>query len=639
MATTAGWQFERSGINDHQDDPVSDAFFSASGAENHAQALVRESVQNSLDAGMGSPVRIRFHIEETDAVQNIDYFKGLLPHVRACEIGLGESFDINKCRYLVVEDFNTTGLMGGVEIRSEEAKASPKENGYWFYAWATGISPGHGKRGTWGIGKVVFPRASALKCTFSYTVRYEDEEQLLFGQAVLKHHTLGTDSLKPYPWWGGRRNDRLVPFTDERIPAFKSDWGIARKDAEAGLSIVVPYVDSELTIQVLRDCLIGDYFVAFVRGQLTCELSEGNAETTIIDSTTIYDLLTELAARKKQMTHLPKLAQMLRAADGDSNEAAQFHIDLTKTKNKWEGVTLAEDEMDACKNALAAGKTLVWNGSLILPTSTRQAGELSDIGRFRLLMSSSQTAHKATFSRDGILISKAGKEAISDVVCLVLLESATDEGRSLAAVLSQAEGPAHSDWVSNEEKYQQFKPRELARSVITAVRSAPAQLARVLFARDDAADFDILGAYFSDRALTGPPRAVGRTAGESEDGIIVEPIDQSDPDEVHITRTASGFKVVPTRHWIPKSTLYLAVAYQRRGSHSVGGWAASDFLIADRFDASESYGGSPIFSGNETHFEPVDNDFALCFEGFDPIRDLAVKCTIETSSPNQGAKE
>src|SRR6516165_6777594 len=81
-----------------------------------AEAIVRETVQNSTDAQAKAnvPVRVRFAITDIEASNGRAFFEeiiaGLSLHLRACGMTVPTSSEPLKA--LVVEDFGTTGLAG-----------------------------------------------------------------------------------------------------------------------------------------------------------------------------------------------------------------------------------------------------------------------------------------------------------------------------------------------------------------------------------------------------------------------------------------------------------------------------------------------------------------------------------------------
>ena len=86
-----------------------------------AEALVRETIQNSTDAGVhgSGPVRVRFALVEPNSAESRQYFSsllsGLAPHLDACRMPLPNGSQ----RFLVIEDFATTGLLGSIEHKDD----------------------------------------------------------------------------------------------------------------------------------------------------------------------------------------------------------------------------------------------------------------------------------------------------------------------------------------------------------------------------------------------------------------------------------------------------------------------------------------------------------------------------------------
>lgn len=130
---TEGWHFNLRRACDRMRDSANDAFFTAESLENLSEGLVREGIQNSLDAAArdaGSvrqvTVRIAFaakagpKVHEFLARHFADVRENFAP-------GLGLS-DVNplfapEAGYLVFEDFGTRGLTGYVnEYRLEYAE-------------------------------------------------------------------------------------------------------------------------------------------------------------------------------------------------------------------------------------------------------------------------------------------------------------------------------------------------------------------------------------------------------------------------------------------------------------------------------------------------------------------------------------
>ena len=97
-------------------DPTQGEFF-VNNEIDRSSAIVRETIQNSLDARRddAQAVEVRFAFHEGSLFLGPallrDYLAGLVPHLRACGLDL-DGIDLNEPRFLVVEDFGTHGLRG-----------------------------------------------------------------------------------------------------------------------------------------------------------------------------------------------------------------------------------------------------------------------------------------------------------------------------------------------------------------------------------------------------------------------------------------------------------------------------------------------------------------------------------------------
>jgi hypothetical protein len=117
-----GWHFKSRERSDEVADPIQGEFFDEAADPDErrrgpAASLVREAIQNSLDAHVGNePVHVRFYLsaeEGLTAGRARNWFAGLWPHLRARRSGLREvQPEPQACRFIVIEDFGTRGLEG-----------------------------------------------------------------------------------------------------------------------------------------------------------------------------------------------------------------------------------------------------------------------------------------------------------------------------------------------------------------------------------------------------------------------------------------------------------------------------------------------------------------------------------------------
>lgn len=219
------WHFNKCRPSDRMRDPNNDAFFTAESLDNISEAVVREGIQNSLDAAKRGEdgvrevrVRICFVPKCTAETRQAlrEFFEPARPHF---ENGVGGISLVNelaeeKCGYLSFEDFGTKGLTGDI---TEWKLGKAEGNAFFSFFRAEGISSKtDDKLGRWGIGKQVFPTASRLHAMFGLTLRADNPAKVLMGSAVIRSHSVDDSDYQPDAWFGCRSSDdaQVAPVTD-----------------------------------------------------------------------------------------------------------------------------------------------------------------------------------------------------------------------------------------------------------------------------------------------------------------------------------------------------------------------------------------------------------------------------------------
>ena len=291
--------------------------------------IVRESIQNSLDAGVDrrhrrknespTPVRVRFSLSgimnPLPAERASRYFDGLEEHLRTAE-GLDDdmrrrlratSIVEEGLPFIVIEDAGTIGLTGDWQQFDDTDAASARENHfYWFFRNVGRSAKTGNENGSWGLGKWVFPDASHASCYIAVTSRQDDI--LLIGQAVLSKHSIDGHRYAPYGYLSEEGADGLAlplryselehrPHIDQCIV----DFGLRYRD-QAGLSIIVPFPKTEhsneseaIDARHLLTATVHNYFYPIVAGWLEITVDGGDgAPEVVITAETIDDVVSGL---------------------------------------------------------------------------------------------------------------------------------------------------------------------------------------------------------------------------------------------------------------------------------------------------------------------------------------------------------
>ena len=109
----ATWNFSKVRPGDKTREPIQGEFFTNESIQRSGEALIREGIQNALDAGVaGKHVHVRIFVSGPNFGATSEthgrYFDGAWEHLQADGNGLTESPDPKEdCSFIVFEDFGT----------------------------------------------------------------------------------------------------------------------------------------------------------------------------------------------------------------------------------------------------------------------------------------------------------------------------------------------------------------------------------------------------------------------------------------------------------------------------------------------------------------------------------------------------
>ncbi len=607
-----GWIFrERDFYNKHRD-PIQGEFFSTDAIADVTDALVREAIQNSLDASTGpGAVVVRFAIGTANPEVADRYLDGLWEHVGAVDPETADDLRGNACRYLTIEDFGTTGLRGDASQMFEEEGQDPPNDFFYFFR-AEGKSGKSGAdRGRWGVGKYVFPMASSVNTFFAVTARADDPvDPLLMGQAVLKNHRIGPKHFTPDGWFALETVDGPLPADDATVTAsFRADWGLQRSD-EPGLSVVVPHVAETATSSSLTEALVTDYFGALLGESLAVTIEE-EGSSTAIDASSFEAAFASIDADAQQRVR--PFVELFR--HGLSTGTEVLTLNTVEGNPKWRSELLPEELLQRLRDALLepGGRAVV----RVPVTIKRKSPASTDPTWFDVLLEADPgVSTKAQFLREGIRVTEVDSGTLQGVHALVVI---TD--RPLARMLGDAEGPAHTTWSARTEKF--VGQYAYGQQWISFIRRAPREILRLLHTSDDQED-RTLAAQFFPVPSQGPVRTP--VPAEDDDGKVTPPPPPLPPgpgkpriDPLH----PNGFRVT-----LPESfdaeTVRISLGYDVRRGNPLTKWRAEDFTVGD---LTIDVAGGEVIAAEDNQLEVSVSDrdkWSIRVTGFDRNRDLYV---------------
>lgn len=623
------WFFKKLRPGDTTREPIQGEFFANEAISNSAEALVREGIQNTLDArwnGQAAEVRIRLSGTEgaLDAGKIAPYMDGIWPHLQARRNGLHEPPNRDDpCLYLLFEDFGTTGLEGDPEQwRKEEGV----KNGFFNFFRAEGHSDKEETdRGRWGVGKTVFPRASRVSTFWGFTVRVSDRKRLLMGRTILKSHQVGEDLFVPDGYFGNGEEEKLTLPVDDAgfIGKFCEIFGLQRKE-EPGLSLVVPWYDpDDLTLDALLQAVVYGYFYPILAGELNVSLTGADGQTHQLTAAT---LLSAVKARGGELAQAmaPVIELAIWARDTGKREIKTLKRPPESGALRWSADLVSEELIAEIRKKLQAGEKI----SVRVPMPVREKKKPVKWSFFDvfLVRDGTEGRGRPVFVREGIIIPDVRGRTTRGIRALVVVED-----KPLATMLGDAENPSHTQWqkeCSNYKDKYSFGP-----SNIEFVSNAVAEIVRLVTETEEEADPAVLIDLFSLPAEPETPGTVKAKAKKPKHDEGKGPPDDRElperkPRPFRVQKIAGGFRITRGDEGAPTpATLDVLVAYDVRRGNPLRKYDKADFDLNRGPIRLDDQDGIEVVSRglNRMLLRVLKPDFRLSVTGFDEKRDLYVK--------------
>jgi hypothetical protein len=606
-------------------DPVHDEFFKA---QDLADALVREAIQNSLDARLPrsrSPVRVRFRFATgaqalpAEGVQQ--YFDGLETHLRAASKTIRTALprDDENVPYLLIEDFGTRGLTGDPHSDPELEPAGDERKNDFFYFWRNvgRSSKGDVDRGRWGLGKAVFTVASRIRTVFGITRRADDNRALLLGQSVLKTHVIDGERIYPYGFFARFETPNGLPLPIEEpilLNRFADDFGVHR--IEPGLSIVVPYYrDDELSVERLTASVVRQYFHPILRGDLVVDVVD-DVRTERIDAETI-DTVAETDANTARLCALTRWSLAQR-------ETTRVVLpERGASAPKWDDSVLDALQLAGLRDRFASGERLAFRVPVLVKRKRARAAS----SWFDVFLEHDDTLRRGEhhFIRRGITIPDVRANSDKTVRALIVIDD-----QALSTFLGDAENPAHADWSERADRIRTFYDH--GASTLRFVKNSASFLASLLARPQEGRVRDFLADIFSIEIDDEPQHqndhariAIRAAAGENAEGAATNAMAGGSVG-ITIARIAGGFTIKASSAKLIGRRLRGEIAYRVRAGNPFRKHSPFDFdLLSDNITVTTDGALLRPTSGNSFELLPSAPKFQLSMKGFDSRRDLVVR--------------
>jgi hypothetical protein len=639
MSLVPEWRFRKMQPGEINIDPIEEEFFTTEALGSITDALVREAIQNSLDARNGSgPVTVRFDLQKISLQDQPAiaerYFSGLGSHLQAKQSGMQNipSFNL-EMDCLLIEDFGTRGLQGD-ENQYDDADDNGKRNDFYYFWRNIGRTRKESTDiGRWGLGKTVFQAASRINTFFGLTARCDDTRRLLMGQSALRIHRLGTQRYAPYGYFGNFRGDLALPIEDVAVvDRFDSDFKLKRKSLP-GLSILIPFTDSDLRIfpdlrqKHLRSCylsVIRHYFFPILAGELVVILSTPEREETISAGFLNASLDKSKSKRRQSFRGVLDLARWA------IRQPAESMITLSEP-HPGKAPKLREDLIDT--GSLEEARQMFFEGRRLafrVPVCVHRQGDKSLMHTwFVVYLERDETLERSEdfFIRQGITIPEVSSLKFKGVRAIVSITEPV-----LTSFLGDAENPAHTDWERNSKKFK--AGYRLGPTTLDFVKTSPRELVRILTQPGRSADRNLLRHIFalpaSEPGEAASARPLPGSGGkQSAQGRFNEIKGSA---SIQLSAIKGGFSLAkhPQADDFPE-LISVRVAYEVRSGNAFKKYTSLDFELDKNPIVIRSKGLDIIDCRNNTlRFNVKMPDFHLAVTGFDRHRDLRIKISVRS---------
>lgn len=619
----AKWHFgKHDGFRDIYHSSSAEAF-EGTALKGLATSVVRESIQNVLDVTVdkSKPARVRFTVGCRPASDRTDtWFDGLMYHLQLKEVGLPEPPRPDEpCDYLLIEDFNTSGLVGDYKTRYRQGT----ENNFVNFLYHDGVTgKGEKKLGSRGVGKIVLLLASRARAIFAYTIRHDDTPPapLLMGKAQLKYREVDGDLFEPaayfVSWDDGKPRE---PVSDATLLGdFRRAFSLSRTH-ESGLSVVIPFLDPTITLDQIRRAVVEEYHFAILSGKLVVELSDGS-RVEKIDADYIPDLGdAELSARialaQYALTNPSPSLETLAPPAGE----VQKLVEALVPQSVRGAVVDALNQRD--RVAIRCHLHIHPKAGPAVPT-------YCDV-----YIEHAERKQKPVFIRELLPISGVGT-ACSQLLALVLARPGP-----LADLLRAAEGTNHTQWSSRTDNFMKAYKGRLGE--IEFVSTCVNKLIEIARGNATAPVGGISTAYFSaqldDDGGKSPHRG-GRRPGTKPEKPDVPDV-ETEPLGYVFSQEQDGFTIRGDKNEPTPKRIIVRVAYDViRGSP----WSDYD---PDDFDFRKPNGDVSVIHtgaeverpdpGNRLIIKPKCDDFEVIVTGFSGSLDLIVDHRGDSVKPRK----
>ena len=570
----------------------------------YSETFVREAIQNSLDARLNpsEPVRIHFTFHEDICGQRKAFLDHAVSFRRTAGFEIPHEWSSGRIKWLVVEDFNSTGLSGSLTDRSSD---------FWNYWLNFGLSNKDGSgRGGRGIGRVTFLIASRLQSVIGFTRRNEDGEYAICGMSVLKAQKNGDKFRSTHAYLAHEINNSIYQLhnSEEIYEQACEAFCFAGYEGEytSGLALAIPYPHNELLPDRVLAAAIENFAPAIMNG--TVILNVNGEELDVASITGIAERVSEYFNDEAIRGDVNRYLHLINRAGKVMPTKIKWSTRKTDLDDlrKTEVVKFMLDKLDDYQDII-----------LDIELSLVRYKKPTDV-KIKAIIAPTPSEKKPLdrFFREGMSLPDVGTRNPGELDVILLVEDG-----QLATYLNFCEGKAHLDLLESKAIREKLRKKGFSDGVAVkrAVKNLPTDL-RSFFTPDISEPVaDVFEKFFSvpgDKPRKKRPRA---GPGPEDEPVFPDP-PQSRISPFRVEDLQGGLRVranAEYEEWPVNLTVRLAYADgSRRPS-----WNELDFILQN---LSFRHEGCQIKTakGNRIRAFDCDRGCSISVTGFDTNREL-----------------
>lgn len=599
--------------------------------------LLREVLQNGLDARVGpaQPVVVSMKLASPHGAAGLldhlvpadhkERFTKSVPHL----IATAANFE----RFLVIEDFGTSGLIGLTDDPDRDGKGQ-NWNAFWFREGEGGKEHGSGNGGA-GQGKITYFSTSDIRTIFAYTVRADDGREALYGASsfLRDYEYEGVKWLRDSYWGVTKHTDSAtiaVPTADDKlIQMFRDQLGVTRNAGQTGLSLVIPS-PREFSIEDAIQVTIAEFFAPIIRGDLVVIIGD-----TRIEASSIVALadsrLTDSRARELHTCTTKGFRTFCVSALERSRLDQVDNVSAVATMAQLSEDSFTPDVLAGLRTTLNEEKSIAVRFPVTV--KPRDGGQITCHFDVHLMVPEELDQVEQAILRRDLLI---GEEPLGGGALRQRARGLTViNDPELSKLLLSAEEPTHLRWNAKLPRLREYY--KSGADVVSFVRNAMAKLLEVLTGGDQERDFRLLAKYFAAPGTTAHSKTKGKKSPKGKEQATVGEIPPPKLKTLEIIALPDGCKVVSNKSHPPDAEdlpirAEIEFAYEGLDKDAFSEYDPLDFDLADSaFQLSMTHCELVTRGLNRIEFIIIRPEFELMAKGFDKNLRLRMRLNYEES--------